>query len=214
MMRISLFINILVITSILSACGSGEQEEQIVDTTTELKEIPTQSSQDVSEHSSFEQLSGMFEKLVNQNVESSLGLVPLAEQTILDLSAFFPAQLLSYIQTIETPISKEENNIHAFTTAYEKEEEAVLFTIYQFESSLKILEFFMVIDSIYKKDPDLIINEISIDGLDGWEVIDRQGKKLEVCLVLPDTRLIQGSAGKVFYGDMIAMLTKLQLTKL
>lgn len=205
----------MVVLLILSACGSGEQEkEDITEIQLQSEGLITQSSQEVTEHPTFEQLTGLFEKLIENNPEGTLGLVPLAEETINHLSAFFPAKLMSYYQTINEAVSFEEEHLHIFSSVYEKEDEAVTFTIYQFESSLKILEFFMALDSIYQTNPNLVINEIKIDGLEGWEVLGKNGEKHEVCLVLPDTRLIQGSAAKVFMGDLNAMFSELSLTSL
>ncbi|TVQ45759.1 MAG: hypothetical protein EA362_08255 [Saprospirales bacterium] len=210
-----LLLKLMVVLLILSACGSGEQEkEDITEIQLQSEGLITQSSQEVTEHPTFEQLTGLFEKLIENNPEGTLGLVPLAEETINHLSAFFPAKLMSYYQTINEAVSFEEEHLHIFSSVYEKEDEAVTFTIYQFESSLKILEFFMALDSIYQTNPNLVINEIKIDGLEGWEVLGKNGEKHEVCLVLPDTRLIQGSAAKVFMGDLNAMFSELSLTSL
>ena len=199
---------------VMLACGTQDKEQQQTVPLIEATDLITQSSEVVTEHSTFEQATGMFEKLFKQEVEENFGLVPLEEETIVDLNAFFPAQLLSYTQTLETSFNSAESRIHLFTTSYEKKDEAVLFTVYQFESSLKILEFFMAIDSIYKIDPGLKIHEISINGFDGWEVLNKEGKRLEVCLVLPETRLIQGSAGTIFHGDIKNMLSALKLKNL
>lgn len=210
-----LLLKFLVVFLVLSACGSGEKEkENPIEFEVESEGLITQSSQEVGAHPTFEQLTGLFERLLENTPDGSLGLVPLADETIRNLAAFFPAKLMSYHQTINEAVSLEEEKLHVFTSAYEKEEEAVTFTIYQFESSLKILEFFMALDSMYQKDPDLIINEINIDGLEGWEVLGKNGKKHEVCLVLPDTRLIQGSTGTVFHGDLSAMFSELRLMNL
>lgn len=209
-----LFISWLVILC-LPACSTSESSEE--DQTireTESGETMTKSSSEISDHKSFSRATGLFKSLFTKEDVPDFGMLPFGEEAEEDLSEFFPTILLSYNLVSGRQIAKELQNIYHYTTAYEKEEESVMFSMYKFESSLKMLEFFMAIDSIYADDSGLLIREIKVMDYEGWEVLDSDGQRIEVCLVLPNTRLIQGSAGEIFEGDLIELLSELELRKL
>lgn len=216
-MRITFFFFvILFFTFLCYSCTSGDKSGEVKKEELEIEDsdLLMKSSSDVSDHESFSKATGLFKTLFNQDDISDFGLLPFGEEAEEDLSDFFPGVLLSYNLVSGRQIAEELTNLYHYTTSYKKQEESVMFSMYKFESSLKMLEFFMAIDSIYSENSDLRIKEIKILDYEGWEVLDKDGQLIEVCLVLPDTRLIQGSAGEVFKGDLIELLNELELSKL
>jgi len=68
------------------------------------------------------------------------------------------------------------------------------------------MNFFVTLDSMYREQPELTVDEIQLGNKSGWSVTDAQGHSREVGILLDDNTFLQVDVCPEFTGDVLELV--------
>lgn len=190
---------------LVSSCGSTSEES--VDGSLDLSEELTDNKWFTFDetHQTWSTASRVISDLMAGAKFDDLGMMPIGENSVNDFSSKFPEQLGPYQQTPYDPQMADKEQF-AWLRLYEKGDEKLLFTVYRFDSPLNMMNFFVTLDSMYREQPELTVDEIQLGNKSGWSVTDAQGHSREVGILLDDNTFLQVDVCPEFTGDVLELV--------
>lgn len=190
---------------ILNACGGSPEEsrDEVAERSEGIQDNKWLTFDET--HQTWSTASRVISDLMAGAKFDDLGMMPISENSVNDFSSKFPEQLGPYQQTPYDPQMADKEQ-YAWLRLYEKEDEKLLFTVYRFESPLNMMNFFVTLDSMYREEPELSVDEIQLGNKSGWTVTDGHGRSREVGILLDDNTFLQVGVSPEFTGDMMELV--------